>query len=74
MYALGDYYLSDAVQEHSRHIYGYGLKRALASRLSYESCTLENVLADNAQILELAKKHSVNHILIDDKYEVDINI
>lgn len=46
----------------------------IEKRLDDESCTLENVLADNAQILELAKKHNVNHILIDDKYEVDINI
>ena len=46
----------------------------IEKRFDDESCTLENVLADNAQILELAKKHNVNHILIDDKYEVDINI
>lgn len=46
----------------------------IEKRLDDESCTLENVLADNAQILELAKKHNVNYILIEDKYEVDINI
>ena len=46
----------------------------IEKRLDDESCTLENVLADNTQILELAKKHNVNYILIDDKYEVDINI
>lgn len=46
----------------------------IEKRLDDESCTLENVLADNAQILELAKKHNVNYILIDDKYEVHINI
>ena len=39
-----------------------------------EWCTLESVLEDNAQILKLAKKHKVNHILIDDKYEVDIDL
>lgn len=46
----------------------------IEKRLDDESCTLENVLADNAQILELAKKHNVNYILIDDKYEVDIKL
>ncbi len=34
---------------------------------------MESLLADNKQALELAKKHNVNYILIDDKYEVDID-
>ena len=46
----------------------------IEKRLDDESCTLESVLVDNAQILELAKKHKVNHILIDDKYQVDIDL
>ena len=33
---------------------------------------LEGVLEDNMQVLELAKKHEVNYILIDDKYEIDL--
>ena len=37
-----------------------------------EDCTLENVLKDNAQVLELAQKHNVDYVLIDDKYEIDI--
>lgn len=37
-----------------------------------EDCTLESVLKDNAKVLELAKKHDVNYVLIDDKYEIDI--
>ena len=37
-------------------------------------CTLESVLADNAQALELALKHKVHYILIDDKYEVNIDL
>ena len=37
-----------------------------------DDCTIENVLADNAQILALAQKHNVNYILIEDKYEIDI--
>ena len=38
----------------------------------YDDCTIENVLSDNKNILELAKKYNVNYILIDDKYEIDI--
>jgi len=37
-----------------------------------DDCTIENVLSDNKNILELAKKYNVNYILIDDKYEIDI--
>ena len=37
-----------------------------------DDCTIESVLADNAQILTLAQKHNVNYILIEDKYEIDI--
>ena len=46
----------------------------IENRLNDEWCTLESVLADNAQVLELAQKHKVNYILIDDKYEVDIDL
>ncbi len=46
----------------------------IENRLNDEWCRLESVLTDNAQILELAKKHKVNHILIDDKYKVDIDL
>ena len=44
----------------------------IENRLDDEWCTLESVLADNAKVLELAKKHNVNYVLIDDKYEIDI--
>ncbi len=37
-------------------------------------CTLESILEDNENFLKLVKKHKANYILIDDKYEVDINL
>ena len=43
-------------------------------RLDDEWCTLESVLEDNAAVLELAKKHNVNFVLIDDKYEINIEL
>ena len=46
----------------------------IENRLDDAYCTLESVLADNLQVLELAQKHKVNYILIDDKYEVDIDL
>ena len=39
-----------------------------------DDCTIESVLADNAQALTLAQKHNANYILIEDKYEIDINL
>lgn len=44
----------------------------IENRLNDEDCTLESVLADNAQYLELGKTHKVNYIWIDGKYEIDI--
>ena len=46
----------------------------IENRIDDEWCTMDRVLADNAQVLELAQKHNVNYILIDDKYEVDIEL
>ena len=37
-------------------------------------CTLESVLADNLEMLPLARDHNVNYILIDDKYEINIEL
>ncbi|MBQ6863800.1 MAG: AAA family ATPase [Clostridia bacterium] len=46
---------------------------AIENRGDDEDCTLESVLRDNAQILTLAQQHRVNTILIDDKYEINID-
>ena len=46
----------------------------IEKRLDDEWCTLESVLADNASMLELALKYKANYILIEDKYEVDIDL
>ena len=47
---------------------------AVESRLDDEWCTMESVLEDNAQFLELAKKYNVKYLLIDDKYEIEIDL
>lgn len=48
--------------------------RVIENRLDDEWCTVENVLQDNKNMLSLAQKHKVNYILIDDKYEIDIDL
>lgn len=45
----------------------------IENRLDDECCTLESVLVDNAQVLDLAKKHKVNYILINESYKINID-
>ena len=47
---------------------------AVENRIDDDWCTMESVLEDNAQFLELAKKHNANYVLIDDKYEINIDL
>ena len=35
-----------------------------------DDCTIETLIKDNLIVLELAKVHNVNYILIDEKYEI----
>lgn len=46
----------------------------IENRLDDESCTLESVLKENAKNLALSKKHNVNCVLINDTYEIDIDL
>ena len=46
----------------------------IENRLDDEWCTMENVLSENTQMLESAKKYNVNYILINDKYEINIEL
>ena len=46
----------------------------IEDRLNDEWCTIESVLADNAEMLNLAQKHNANYILIEDKYEIKIDL
>jgi 2-phosphoglycerate kinase len=47
---------------------------AIENRMDDEWCTIESVLADNEEMLALAQKHNANYILIQDKYEIDIDL
>ena len=46
----------------------------IENRLDDEWCTIESLLADNAEMLELAQKHNVNYVLVDDEYKIDIDL
>ena len=46
----------------------------IENRLDDEWCTIDSALADNAEVLSLAQKHHVNYILIEDQYEISIDL
>lgn len=48
--------------------------RVVENRMDDEDCTIETVLRDNARILEQCQKHKVNYLLIDDEYQIDIEL
>ena len=39
-----------------------------------DDCTMESLLADNAHFFALSQEHNANYILIEDKYEIDIDL
>ena len=46
----------------------------IENRLDDERCTIENVLSDNTEMLTLAQRYNVNYILIEDEYEINIDL
>ena len=60
------------IKNHFDDIKGYA--SIIENRLNDEDCTLKSLLKDNAENLSLAKEHNVNYILINDRYEIVINL
>lgn len=46
----------------------------IETRIDDSWCTIESVIEDNAYYLEMCDKYGYNCILIDDKYQIDIDI
>ncbi|MBR7143280.1 MAG: AAA family ATPase [Clostridia bacterium] len=65
---MGESYIRD----HFADIKKYA--NIIENRLDDEDCTVETLLKDNAEVLRLARLHRVNYILIDDRYEVDVEL
>lgn len=62
----------DYIKNHFADIKKYA--NVAENRLDDEWCTMESVLEDNAEILSLVAKYKVNYVLIDEKYEVEIEL
>jgi 2-phosphoglycerate kinase len=61
----------DYIRNHFDDIKSYA--NVIENRLE-DDCAVEGVIEDNKRVLELVKKHNVNYIFIDDRYEVDIEL
>ncbi len=46
----------------------------IEDRMDDEYCTLDSVLRDNSEILEQCRIHNTGYLLIDDEYNVDIEL
>ena len=60
------------IRKHFADIKSYA--NVIESRLDDDYCTVESVLQDNAQFMKLAKEYNVDYVLIDDMYEIEIDI
>lgn len=65
---MSEYY----IRNHFDDIKKYA--NVIENRLDDEYCTLESVLEDNAQVLERLKKHNANYVLLDKRYEINIDL
>ena len=60
------------IKNHFDNIKAYA--SAIESRLDDEWCTMESVLQDNAHFFKITKKYKLKYLLIDDKYETEIDL
>ena len=60
------------IKNHFADIKNYA--NLIENRLDDEWCTMENVLEDNKEVLSLVNKYHGNYILIEDKYEINIDL
>ena len=56
------------IKTHFDDIKGYA--NVIEKRLDDSDCTMESVLADNREYLELAQKHGMKYKLIEDRYDI----
>ncbi len=60
------------IKRHFEDIKNYA--NVVEHRLDDEGCTMESVLMDNAKMLEMCKKCKVNYLLIEDEYQVEVEL
>ena len=60
------------IKNHFNDIKAYA--SVVEKRMDDEGCTIETVLRDNAEVLEQCQRYKAEYILIDEAYQVDINL
>lgn len=60
------------IKNHFNDIKEYA--NVVENRIDDEGYTIETVLKDNAEILELCQTYKVNYLLIDEEYRIDIEL
>ncbi len=60
------------IKDHFADIKRYA--NTIENRFDDEWCTMENVLKDNAEILNYAQRYKVNYVFVEDKYEINIDL
>lgn len=60
------------IRAHFEEIKKYA--NVIEARLDDTYCTMESVLRDNAKILKLAQESGVDYLLIDDSYDVSLDL
>jgi len=60
------------ILNHFNEIKSYA--NVVEDRMDDEYCTIEAVLSDNARMWEMCRKYKANYILIDEEYQVDIEL
>lgn len=59
------------IKNHFEDIKTYA--NVVENRMDDEYCTIETILRDNSKMLELCRNHQAEYVLIDEKYQVDID-
>ena len=60
------------IRSHFSDIRNYA--NVIEHRLDDEGCTPERIVAENGKMLELAKTHNLPYILMEDRYEINIEV
>ena len=60
------------IKDHFGDIKKYA--NVIENRIDDDYCTLESVISDNRRILQKAKEYKVHYILIDNEYDISIDI
>ncbi len=60
------------IMSHFADIKNYA--NVIERRLDDTDCTMESVLQDNLRALEMCKKYNVKYILIDEEYNIDVEL